>query len=59
MKDAGADEIEASSAVHGSLDHLDAADLSFDRARRPGQIKGGLDGVLVAAQVALLRKTRG
>ncbi|TPG52302.1 hypothetical protein EAH89_18895 [Roseomonas nepalensis] len=30
----------------GSLDHLNAADLSFDRARRSGQMEGGLDGDL-------------
>jgi hypothetical protein len=50
MEDAGAEKSEAGSAVHGSLDHLEAVDLAFDRARGPGQVECCLYCIGVAAQ---------
>jgi hypothetical protein len=34
MKDPGAQELESSAPIHGALDHLQLADLTFDRAKR-------------------------
>ena len=50
MEDAGAEEIEACSAVHGSLDHLETVDSPFHGARAPGQRERRLDGGSVSAQ---------
>ncbi len=50
VQDAGAQEVEAGAAVHGPPIGLDAVHLSLDGACCPGQVEGGLHGLLVAAQ---------
>ena len=49
--DTSTKEFEACSAVHGPLQHLDTADLSFDGTGRPGQVERGLYGSDVLAQL--------
>src|SRR3712207_2916071 len=51
MQDAGAQELEPGSAVHGAFDHLDAADLALRRAGGPGQRERGFHGTDVLAQL--------
>src|SRR5215213_6956799 len=60
MEDASTKEFEACSAVHGPLQHLDTADLSFDGTGGPGQVERGLYGSDVLAQLGgKARKRRG
>jgi len=42
VQDAGPQELEAGSAIHRPLDHLDAVDLAFGGARGPGQVESRL-----------------
>ena len=51
IEDARTKEFEACSAVHGPLQHLDPADLSFDGAGGPGQVECSLYGIDVLAQL--------
>src|SRR4051794_18517869 len=60
MEDASTKEVEACSAVHRPLQHLDPADLAFNGAGGPGQVEGSLHGIDVLAQLGgKARKRRG
>src|SRR5215212_8579117 len=51
IEDASTKELEACSAVHRPLQHLDPADLSLDGAGGPGQVECSLCGIDVLAQL--------
>jgi len=59
VQDAGTEQVEARSAVHGSLDGLDAVDLTFDGAGGPRQVKGRLHGILVAVEACGKTRQKG
>src|SRR4051794_18205087 len=50
FEDAMAQQVKSGTATHRALDCLEAADLSFHRARTPGQRQGGPDGGQVPSQ---------
>src|SRR3954471_1989612 len=50
LENAGAEEFDASAAVHRPLQHLEAAVLSLDRTGRPGPLERGLDRIEVTTQ---------
>src|SRR3954462_8402268 len=59
MEDASTKEVEACSAVHRPLPHLDPAALAFNGAGGPGPVEGSLHGLDVLAQLggkALMRR---
>ena len=48
VKNPCAEQLEAGPTVHGALEHLDAADLTFDRTGCPWRHERGADRVEIA-----------
>ena len=52
VEDTEAEEIEAGTAVHGTLDKLEPMDVAFNRPVAPRLLKGGENGSFVPAEVS-------